>query len=231
MARQLTLDVTLRDGTDFETFHPGGQALVPEAVRGLARGTGERQLYLFGDPGAGKTHLLHAACHEVAEWGGRVAYLPMGITAGAGPDLLEGWQGVDLIALDDLDRMPWEPDLEQALFNLINSVRDTGGRLLMASRTAPQSLPVTLPDLRSRLLWGAVFQLRVLGDAHKCEALMARARRRGFDLSPEVCDYLLRHHRRDLPSLIALLDQLDRESLATRRRVTVRFVKHILGGV
>lgn len=231
MARQLTLDVTLRDGTDFEAFHPGREALVPEAVRGLARGTGERQLYLFGESGAGKTHLLHAACHDVAEWGGRVAYLPMAITARAGCDLLEGWQAVDLVALDDLDRMPWEPDLEQALFNLINSVRDSGGRLLMASRTAPQFLPVVLPDLRSRLLWGPVFQLRVLADAHKCEALMARALRRGFELTPEVCDYLLRHYRRDLPSLIALLDQLDRESLATRRRVTVRFVKQFLDEV
>ncbi|SEQ31958.1 regulatory inactivation of DnaA Hda protein [Ectothiorhodospira magna] len=231
MARQLTLDVTLRDGTDFQTFHPGEQGgLTLEAVRGLARGAGERQIYLFGDAGTGKTHLLQAACHEVAEWGGRVAYLPMGMTAGGGPDVLQGWDGVDLIALDELDRMPWEPDLEQALFNLINGVRDAGGRLLLASRTAPRLLPVALPDLGSRLFWGPVFQLRPLTDPQKCQALIARARQRGFDLSPEVCDYLLRHHRRDLPSLITLLEALDRESLAARRRLTVPFVKHVLDG-
>ncbi|ANB02420.1 DnaA regulatory inactivator Hda [Ectothiorhodospira sp. BSL-9] len=228
LTQQLTLDVALRDGATFDVFHSGDHPLGPEAVRAAAQGIGEPQVYLFGEAGCGKTHLLEAACHEVCRAGGRIAYLPMGLLADSGPGVLDGWEGLDLIALDDLDRMPRAADFERALFDFINRQRDAGTRLLLASRTAPQSLSVALPDLRSRLLWGPVFQLHELSDVHKREVLVRRAHRRGFDLPPDACDYLLRHKRRDLTSLMGLLDRLDKASLRDKRKITLPFVRKVL---
>jgi len=58
--------------------------------------------------------------------------------------------------------------------------------------------------------------------------LHAYASGRGFALPPELTDYLLRHGRRDLPALMAVLDALDRYSLETKRPVTLPLLREVL---
>ena len=73
-----------------------------------------------------------------------------------------------------------------------------------------------------------MYQVQALTDAEKIQALTSHAAGRGFDLQPGVADYLLRHWRRDLPSLLAALDTLDHYSLATKRPVTVPLLREVL---
>ena len=65
-------------------------------------------------------------------------------------------------------------------------------------------------------------------EAARTAALRGHADARGFRLSQEVADYLLRHAERDMPSLLALLDALDRYSLASRRAITVPLLRELL---
>jgi DnaA family protein len=85
-------------------------------------------------------------------------------------------------------------------------------------------------DLRTRLGWGLVYEVLPLADNEKPTALAAYARQRGFALSPDVIDYLLRHGRRDMQSLLRALAALDRLSLATKRPITVPLLKGWLQG-
>jgi DnaA family protein len=80
----------------------------------------------------------------------------------------------------------------------------------------------------TRLGWGLVFQVHGLSDEEKIEALQSHAAARGFELAPGVANYLLRHWRRDLPSLLAALEALDRYSLETKRPVTVPLLRELL---
>jgi DnaA family protein len=84
------------------------------------------------------------------------------------------------------------------------------------------------PDLATRLGWGLVYQVQGLNDMEKAQALQEHARARGFILPQEVLDYLLRHWRRDLPSLMAVLEALDRITLEQQRPVTVPLLRQLL---
>jgi DnaA family protein len=145
------------------------------------------------------------------------------------PELLEGLEQQALIAIDDVQAIAGMPQWEEALFHLYNRVRDYGHRLVVSATVAPAGLTLTLPDLISRLGWGPVFQLATLSDADKRAALQMRARRRGLELGNEVAEYLLRRCPRDMDSLFSLLNQLDRASLVAQRRLTIPFVRELLG--
>jgi DnaA family protein len=72
-------------------------------------------------------------------------------------------------------------------------------------------------------------RLTWLDDTQRMQALQLRAREKGFDMPDETARYLLRRLPRDLPALFDLLERLDAASLAAQRKLTVPFVKSVLG--
>jgi len=222
---QLPLGISLRDTATFDNYYSVGNELVLQA---LQQGN-DKMLYLWGPAGCGKSHLLQALCHATAATGQSPVYLPLQELRTLSPALLEGLESQALLAIDDIQAIAGMPQWEEALFHLYNRVRDLGHRLVVSAIVAPAGLPLTLPDLVSRLGWGPVFQLSVLSDQDKRTVLQMRARRRGLEMSNEVAEYLLRRCPRDMDSLFNLLNQLDHASLVAQRRLTIPFVRELLG--
>lgn len=225
---QLPLPLAFPRASDFESFRAGENVAALDAVQAFARRP-EGVMLLLGPSGSGKSHLLAAACQAHAEAGGSFRYL----NAGAWPE--DRWgelarlPGVSLLAIDALEELAGRRALEEGLFALFNAVRDRGGGVLAASREHPEALTALLPDLRSRLLAGLRFRLQPLPEEARREVLRARARAMGIALEESVLDYLFRRHSRDLKSLIALLERLERESLSRQRPVTVPLLREVLG--
>lgn len=114
-----------------------------------------------------------------------------------------------------------------ALFNRYNTIKETGGSLITAGLHSPGQMGLR-EDLATRLAWGLVYQLHALTDQEKAEALQAHALERGMKLPDEVIRYCLRTLRRDLPTLMAVLDALDEWSLMTKKPVTMQMLKKLL---
>lgn len=225
--QQLPLGVQLEVSSRFETFRAGANLAAVEELCSLRRRPGQPALWLCGPPGTGKTHLLQATCVRLSERGGAAAYLPLA-RGGFGPELLGGYEELDAVLLDDLDRVAGDAAWERALFALYNDLQDRGGRLVAAARPVPARVPFGLPDLASRLGASSVHVLKPLPESDQAEALLARAAARGLDIPPETLSYLLRRAPRDFGALCRLLDELDSASLAARRRLTVPLVREVL---
>lgn len=226
--KQLPLEIRLADHAVFESFWPGGNENLVHALAGVARDGHPRVLWLWGSPGSGKSHLLQAAVAAAGAAGRRAAYLPLGPAAGIPPEALEGLGGLDLVTLDEVEAVAGNPAWEAALFRLWEDLRQSGGCLVAAGAAPPGESGIHLPDLASRLAAGATFRLHGLDDEGRLRALQGRARFRGFDLPDETGRYLLARVERDTAALFRLLDQLDREALAARKRLTIPFVKKVL---
>lgn len=227
VVQQLALRMWLRESATFANYVSGSNAQVVAALQQACTGGAERFIYLWGGDGVGKSHLLQAACHAATE-GGSV-YLPLN-EPGLAPEMLDGLEQMAVVAVDNLDAIAGQRDWETALFHLYNRIRDQGhGVFLIAANQPLAGSALTLPDLRSRLAWGLVFQLHTLSDGEKLAALQQRAHQRGFELSEEVGRYLLRHYQRDMSALFELLELLDQRSLALQRRLTIPFVKEVIG--
>ena len=196
MTRQLALPISPPPEPTLENFVPGSNAELLARLRELAAGElPEAVLYLWGEPGCGRSHLLAAAARP------------------------------GLVVVDDVEQL--DDAAQVALFNAINAARESGGTVLAAGSAPPAQLPLR-EDLKSRLAWGLVYQVKPLSDAEKALSLHAEAQRRGLKLSDEVVWYLLTPVRRDMRSLIALLEHIDRASLEQRRAVTLPLVRELL---
>ena len=202
-----------------------GQPVVRDAVRAAARGESRDWLFLAGPAGSGKSHLLLAACAEAVAAGRRAAYLPMAAFAGRLGEALAAQEGAALVCLDGLEAIAGQAGDEEALFHFHNRARAGGTVLLYAARGNPAALGLGLPDLATRLGQCTRFTLEPLDDEGRRELLRQRAARRGLQLDDAVLDYLMRRSERDLASLTALLDRLDKASLAAQRRITIPFLR------
>ena len=118
-------------------------------------------------------------------------------------------------------------DAQIALFNTYNQQKEAAGLLITAGLHSPTQMGLR-DDLATRLAWGLVYQLHPLNDDEKASALKNHALERGMKLPDEVTDYCLRYLRRDLPSLMAVLDALDEWSLIEKKPVTVPMLKKLL---
>ncbi len=225
MSRQLTLDLGTPPPSTFDNFFPGANGELLTRLRGLdaalaAGPVADRTFYVWGEAGNGRSHLLHALAHEAPP--GHARYL-------GPPSALAAFTfdpRVAIYAVDDCDQLSGAQQI--ALFNLFNEVRAHPTCALVATGdAAPLGLAVR-EDLRTRLGWGLVFHLAPLSDEGKAAVLKHAARERGIALADDVPAYLLTHFRRDMPSLMTLLDALDRFSLEQKRAVTLPLLRTML---
>ena len=225
---QLPLGLRLPAASRFDNFVAGANRETVTAIEQLARDRTAAVLFVTGPAGSGKTHLLQAACRAVEAAGEAAVYLPLTTFSTMNPGILEGLEQYALIALDDVQAVAGQADWEEALFHLYNRLREAQGRLLAAAAAPPEQLKIELPDLRTRLGWGAVYALQLPDDDVRLQILALRAQVCGLELPEETARYLLRRSPRDLPALIGLLERLDHAALAAQRRLTVPFVKAVL---
>jgi DnaA family protein len=198
LMRQLPLPLSAAAQPTLDNYVAGANAEALEGVRALAHG-----------------RLSEAIVYL---WGGPGSGRTHLLRAAAGAN-------PQLVIADDVDATG--EAAQQALFIAINAARDGGPAVLAAGSAPPAGLGLR-EDLRTRLGWGLVYHLKPLSDADKAAHLRGEAQRRGLSVSEEVVWYLLNHLPRDLASLHAVLDRLDRHSLARQRGVTLALVRDAL---
>ena len=192
--KQLALGISPPPQPTLENFVPGANGELLARLRELKGGKfADNVLYLWGESGSGKSHLLQA-CGGVH-------------------------------AVDDVESLDEASQI--VLFNAINEARQSGTAVLAAGNAPPAQLPLR-EDLKSRLAWGLVYQVKQLSDDERSTYLRGEAARRGMQLPEEVIAYLMTRMRRDLRSLSAVLDRLDQVSLELKRPITLPLLREAM---
>ena len=223
--RQLVLDLLPESSPRLDNFVAGsnGEALTGLAAW-LAADCRETSLLLWGEAGAGKTHLLRAVD---AQYHDAVLDADLADTVDAvdAVDAVDSGATQRLLAVDNVEALSDTGQI--ALFNLFNRLRASGGRLLTSAGAPPRQLKLR-EDLRTRLGSGLIYRLHPLSDDEKIAALAAQAEARGLRLPREALDYLLARAPRDMRSLTTVLAALDHYSLEHKRAITLPLLREVL---
>jgi DnaA-homolog protein len=219
---QLVLDLSQPPPPTLDNFAIGRNVEALSALQAwLAGALDERCIYLWGAPGCGKTHVLRALVAAAQDRAQPSVYVEShAVEALEAEAILPR-----LVALDDAERL--SAAQQAALFRLFQRAVEDDTLLLVSAAAAPAALSLR-EDLRTRLASGLTFQLHLLSDDDKVQALRSHAAARRFELAPEIAQYLLERRMRDLASLMQVLDALDQYSLRTKRPITLALLREML---
>lgn len=228
MPEQLPVQFEFNANQTFADFFSGSNQEILDHLKNTVFGDGETYVFLWGESGLGKTHLLQACCDEAYKLGLGVFYFDCAVGTALSPELFDGLETYELLCLDNVQALCGHLELETALFNFFNRQRDQLHRLIVSANQNPKLLGFRLPDLQTRLNWGLSLKLNALSDDDKINALSLKAQRLGLEIPLQSAKFLLTHYDRSLSVLWPALDQLDKASLANQRKLTIPFLKEVL---
>ena len=228
MAVQLPLQFEYNSAKTFTDYFSGCNQEVVDHLQACIYGTGETQVFIWGDAGLGKTHLLQACCTLSRERNKSPFYLHLTAQELPNISILEGLEHFSLVCIDNIHHIANNTEWEHAFFVFFNQLREHQHGLILSAPLPPGELPIQLPDLKTRLAWGLTLKLKALPEKQRINALSFKAHQYGFDLSPQIGRFLLQNYARDLPSLWLLLEKINHETLAAKRKLTIPFLKQIL---
>jgi DnaA-homolog protein len=228
MPEQLALQFEFRADKTFADFFPAANQEVISHLQACVAGSGEMQIFLWGQSGQGKSHLLQACCHQAQQLGLRSFYYEFPPHNPNDSSLFTDLDECDVVCLDNIEYIAGKADWEMALFHFYNRQRQLGHKLIVATVCPPHQLNIHLPDLKTRLNWGLALKIQAFSNPDQVAALIFKAEKKGFELSPSAGHFLLTHYQRDLESLWQLLDTLDKASLVAKRKLTLPFLREIL---
>ncbi|NQV46319.1 MAG: DNA replication protein [Rhodospirillaceae bacterium] len=176
-----------------------------------------------GPPGCGKSHL---------------AQVFLGLSGGAvldraalmAPPLEVAGRDASAWVIDDMDNFVGDGNgkLEEALFHLYNSARESGRRLLVTAKTPPSRWPIKLADLASRLKASAVVEIGAPDDALIAAVLVKQFADRQLAVDDEVLAYVQPRMERSFDAVRQLVEAADRMALAEKKNITVPLLRRVL---
>ncbi len=226
---QLSLGLELEPSVGLDNFYPKKNENVLLHLQRLLHWEGERFVYLYGPKGAGKTHLLQGACVEVMKRHESAIYVSLKDRSDYHEEMLHNLETLSLICLDDVDAIAGDLKWEEALFHLYNASFIRGTRVLMAGTQLPVHLNFALSDLTSRLAWSLSLKVESLVGVDALSVLQRQAHEIGMVFPQEVGEFLLHRSKRDMASLGEIMKKLKQASIHHHRKVTVPFVKQVMG--
>lgn len=227
MAQQIPLQFEFQANQKFTTFYPGGNEEIVNHLQQICHDK-EQQIYLCGSAGTGKTHLLQATTHHAIEQGKSAFYFSFSSNSLPDTSLLDGLEQMDIICLDNIDKIAGNALWEHAFFTFFNQHRDSNKQLVISSSCPPKYIAIELPDLKTRMSWGLTLVLKDLSDEQQLHALIYKANDLGFEISPQVGRFLISRYASDLPSIWALLEKIEIATLSAQRKLTIPFLKQIM---
>lgn len=227
MPVQLPLQFEFQATQNFSTFYAGDNKEVINHLK-LIFTSDEQQIFLWGNAGTGKTHLLQATSQDANNYGKTSFFFSLDVKTLPAPSMLDGLENFDLVCFDNIDQIAGNSDWEHAFFNFFNLHRDANKKLILSAPSPPKFTAIQLPDLKTRMNWGLTLKLQALTDEQQVNALIYKANDLGFEIPLNVGKFLMTHYARDLPSIWVLLKKIDHATLAAKRKLTIPFLKQIM---
>ena len=221
---QLGLPFSINTSFILEDFYGERNQELVANILTLIKGKASANIFVYGDKGFGKSHLLQGVIIEGLKQDQKSVYLDLNDDVSS--DIFELIGDFQIIALDNVDQC--NQDNEKYIFDLINKLHSTNQMIIFSSRVKPEGLSV-FNDLKTRLSLASIYSLNRLEDDEIQHVIKRKLNNKSLKVDQRVIDYLIKNQTRDLKKIVEIIDKLDTFSLEKKRGITVPLVRQMLG--
>jgi DnaA family protein len=181
------------------------------------------EIYVYGETGLGKTHVLQGAVLKALSGGENAIYIDCNNFF---PEhILDSVDQLNLISIDNIELI--KNTSQDLFFDLYNRARQEKNTILVSGRSLPSDLDI-MKDLKTRLSLAAGFKLEKLDDDSIIAILNNQMSERNLTIDPKVYTYLFKNYSRDLKALLLAMNELDKSSLESKQPISIPFIKKTL---
>lgn len=227
----------------FDRFVIGGNSqLAAAACRGVADSPAQlyNPLFIYGDTGLGKTHLMHAIGHEILgrASGTEIAYVPSeqftnemisAIQGGRTAEFRQRYRRIDVLLVDDVHFLGNKEGTQEEFFHTFNSLYDAHRQIVITSDRPPQEIPGLQERLVSRFEWGLVTDIKPPDFETRVAILQKKAAEDRLTMDEEVIEFIARNRRSSVRQLEGAVIKLLAYSSLTRREINLELAREALG--
>ncbi|HJC26181.1 chromosomal replication initiator protein DnaA [uncultured Alistipes sp.] len=241
--KKIVIDPQLNPNLTFATFIEGEcNRLARSAGMSVAVSPGNNPfnpLYIYGDSGLGKTHIVQSIGHEVRQRHPELQVLYVSMNKfqaqfqtayknGEIPDFIHFYQMIDVLIIDDIQELTGKTGTQNAFFNIFNHLQLSGKQLVLTS----DKPPVELKDIEQRLLtrfkWGLSAPLNTPDYETKVKIIRAKAQKLGAQISEDVVTFLADNISANVREIEGALSSLVANASFLGRKITTSLAKEIL---
>lgn len=197
-------------------------------------------LFLYGSVGLGKTHLLHAVCHEVRKENESASvqfisceeFVNNFITAietGKLQEFQNQLRNVDVLIIDDVQFLREREQSQEEFFHTFNALYNNRKQIILTADCAPGELPSLEERLISRFKWGLVARLDAPSYETRVAIVQKKAHLRGFDVSEEIAEYIAHKAQANIRELEGALTIIYATAKASGDEITLKLARQALG--
>lgn len=197
-------------------------------------------LFIYGDTGLGKTHLLHAIAHEMRarHQGVRVAYLSAEeftnqVINAISTQSMDRFRAAfrmkcDVLLVDDIHVLSGKERTQEEFFHTFNALHAAQKQIVLTSDKTPQEIHGLENRLRSRFQWGLIADIKPPALETRVAILRAKASRNGIDLPDDVAMFLAEHIRNNVRELEGALIRLAAYCSLSRKTLDLHVAQEAL---
>ncbi len=237
------LDSQLNPYYSFDNYFSGSSnVLARSAGEAVAQNPGKtafNPLFLYGESGVGKTHLVQAigAKAKALNPKARVLYLSShlfqvqytnAVRNNAVNDFINFYQSIDVLLIDDIQDLVGKTATQNTFFHIFNHLHQTGKQLVLTSDRPPVSLEGMEERLLTRFKWGLSAEVERPDYDLRKNILVNKLRKDGIVIAPEVIDYIARNVSNSVRELEGIIVSLMARSIILKKEISVEMAECVL---
>ena len=186
-------------------------------------------LFIYGGPGLGKTHLLHAIGHMALTNHFKALYVSgeqftnefiQAIQQRKTEEFRNKYRKVDMLLIDDIHFIIGKEQTEECFFHTFNELHNNNRQIAVTSDRSPKAMPLLEERLCSRFQWGLTVDIQPPDFETRLAILQAKAKQRGQDIASDVLDFIAQRIKQNVRELEGSLNRVIAYAKLLRALVT-----------